>query len=310
MPLAGGFLSLNVIIDFDGTLTAEEKQARPLAERSLETLANEIIDAPLDQLRSDYAATRAKLLRDPHLYWWEVNGLIATYCDEGAFILNTSTLQHMIADNEQYRADVAAAYPDPEYSPVVDCTNDLFHRHTAEFAPAFRPGAREVLSALFGRSDRFPMILTNSRSDKVKRQLKALELGVEIPILGDTRQYEMDPKWSRHFALKEKGLVQVWPLSRKHMIDLRRPDYYRALAPRATDDKQTVVIADTFSMPGALPLIMGIPYILLRTAYTPSWCLRAVTDHPLGWVLEDLMGLPTLLDDLQYLKGSPHARLA
>ena len=84
---------LKVIIDFDGTLTAEETQSRPLAEMSLDTLALEIIGAPRDRLAADYSATRARLLAAPHRYWWEVNGLIASYCDEGAFILNTTTMQ-------------------------------------------------------------------------------------------------------------------------------------------------------------------------------------------------------------------------
>ena len=84
-----------VILDFDGTLTAEEEQAGPLAERSLTTLAHEILDVPRSQLYADYAATRAQLLSAPQCYWWEVNGLVASYCDEGAFILNTTTLQVM-----------------------------------------------------------------------------------------------------------------------------------------------------------------------------------------------------------------------
>jgi hypothetical protein len=54
---------LKVIIDFDGTLTAEETQATPLAEKSLDTLANEIIKEPRPELlrrrlAADYEATR------------------------------------------------------------------------------------------------------------------------------------------------------------------------------------------------------------------------------------------------------------
>jgi hypothetical protein len=139
---------LKVIIDFDGTLTAEETQARPLAEKSLDTLANEIIGAPRPQLADNYEATRARLLAAPHRYWWEVNGLVASYCDEGAFILNTTTLQEMLRDNPAYARAVDAAFPQPEYDSVADCTNHLFHRHTAELPPAFRPAAHDVLISL------------------------------------------------------------------------------------------------------------------------------------------------------------------
>ena len=294
---------LKVIIDFDGTLTAEEIQARPLAVKSLDTLANEIIGAPLPhkvrlQLASDYEATRARLLAAPHRYWWEVNGLIASYCDEGAFILNTTTLQVMLRDNLAYAEAVAAAFPQAEYDAVVDCTNHLFHRHTAELPPAFRPAARRVLTALVAHPDRTPIVLTNSLGDKVRRLLATLELDGEITVLGDTRQYDMDPGWTHHFHHPELGKIQVWPISKRRQVDLRRPAYHRALVRAAAEGSRLVVVADTFSLPGALPLVMGIPFLLLRTAYTPEWCAQVVDSHPLGQVLSNLGELPSALDAL------------
>jgi phosphoglycolate phosphatase-like HAD superfamily hydrolase len=296
-----------VITDFDGTLTAEETQAAPLAERSLDTLAAEILGVSRDRLAEDYAATRARLLGAPHLYCWEVNGLVASYCDEGAFILNTTTLQVMLGANPDYVRAVAVAFPDSEYDPVIDCTNYLFHRHTAEFPPAFRPGARDVLSWLLDRPEYEPVVLTNSLSDKVRRHLNLLGLGGEIAVLGDTRQYEMDPHWTHHFAHPELGPIQVWPVQGERRIDLRRPAYYRALveATRPVDDparcRRLTVVADTLSLPGALPLMMGIPFFLLCTPYTPAWCTETVSAHPLGQVLENLEALPAALEALSDL---------
>jgi hypothetical protein len=298
---------LKVIIDYDGTLTAEETQVAALAEKSLHTLANEIIGVPRDTLAADYQTTRARLLRAPHRYWWEVNGLVASYCDEGAFILNTTTLQVMLQENPAYAQAVAAAFPQAEYDPVVDCTNYLFHRHTAELSPRFRPAACDVLLALAGRPDRTPIILTNSLGDKVRRHLGALALDHEIAILGDTRQYEMDPDWTHRFSHPQLGEIQVWPVSgarrqdagsREYQIDLRRPVYYRALVRAAADGSWLAVVADTLSLPGALPLMMGIPFFLLHTPYTPAWCAQATDAHPLGRVLDDLADLPAALDAL------------
>jgi hypothetical protein len=289
---------LKVIIDFDGTLTAEETQARALADRSLDTLAQEVLHVPFSQLVSDYETTRTRLLAAPDRYWWEVNGLIASYCDEGAFILNTTTLQVMLRDNPVYAQAVAVAFPQAEYDPVVDCTNYLFHRHTAELPPAFRPAARHALSELVAHQERTPVVLTNSLGDKVRRLLATLELDGEVAVLGDTRQYDMDPAWTHHFEHAELGQIQVWPVSPKRRVDLRRPVYYHALQWAAQDGSRLAVVADTFSLPGALPLMMGIPFFLLRTVYTPDWCVQVVYAHPLGQVLDDLEELVPSLDVL------------
>jgi len=294
---------LKVIIDWDGTLTAEEEQVEALAARSLDTLAAEILGAPREHLAAGYEATRARLLQTPHRYGWWVHGLLATCSDEGAFILNTTTLLVMLGENPAYVQAVARAFPHPQYDPLMDCVNALFHRHTAELSPLFRPATRQVLLALVEHPLRTPVILTNSLGDKVRRHLGALGLGERqgrIAVLGDTRQYDMNPAWSQRFPHPEGGGIQVWPVDEQHRIDLRRPAYYQALRRAAEDGSQLAVVADTFSMPGALPLMMGIPFFLLHTSYTPAWCAQAVASHPLGRVLDDLADLPTALYTLPF----------
>jgi hypothetical protein len=108
----------------------------------------------------------------------------------------------------------------------------------------------------------------------------------------------MDPTWAHRFPHPTLGPIQVWPLSERYRVDLRRPIYYRALVEATDQGPRLVVVADTFSLPGALPLMMGIPFFLIRTPYTPTWCERAVTSHPLGRVLDDLGALPAALETL------------
>lgn len=289
---------MKIIIDFDGTLTREEDQAAALSEASLDTLAVEILHAPRRKLAQAYAATQARLLSRPYAHWWQVNGLVASYCDEGAFILNTTTLQLMLRQNNRYLKAVTETFPAAEYDPVVDCTNYLFHRHTAELPPAFRPGARAVLVALSVHAYRNPLILTNSLGDKVSRLLATLNLPHPVTVLGDTRQYAMDPSWSQHFSHPELGQIQVWPVDDLRHVDLRRPAYYHALQKTLAEDAQIAVVADTLSLPGALPLMMGVPFFLLRTAYTPDWCACAVEKHPQGRVLENITELPAALEQV------------
>ncbi|MFQ5434650.1 MAG: hypothetical protein ACE5FD_07220 [Anaerolineae bacterium] len=286
---------MKVIIDFDGTLTAEEAQAAALAAKILHTLADEILEVPLSHLTTEFEQVRRRAKAQPHLYRWVVNGLTASYADEGAFILNTTSVQVLLRENEKYLERVTAVYPNPEYDPVTDCMNALFHRHSAELSPEFRPETAVVLNELLADPNRSPVILTNSLGDKVQRHLATLPLAAEMPVLGDTRQYEMAPDWQQTFPVENGTRSHFWQPLADFPIDLRRPAYYRALQQAQAEKAQVAVVADTLSLPGALPMVLGIPFFLLRTAYTPDWCLQVVAEHPMGRVLSNLGELPKAL---------------
>jgi hypothetical protein len=291
MPSSG---LVKVILDYDGTLTAEEEQVGELAEKSLATLSRDILKVPLSRLRTDYHRTRAMVLDQPPRYRWEVNGGIASYGDEGAFITNTTTIQTMLRLNPSYTEAVERYFPEVEYDPVVDCSNYLFHKHTFELSPRFRPGAEAVLGELMDQSDLEPMILSSSKGDKVTNNLKTIGFG-EMRVLGDTRQYEIDPAWRKEFVHPEQGTGQIFKVDELHTIDLRRPAYYDKLTREMEGATRLVVVADTWSMPGAMPMMMGILFLLLKTTYTPAWCEEYVRNHPYGEVLASLALLPEMV---------------
>ena len=288
MPSSG---LVKVVLDYDGTLTAEEEQVEELAERSIGTLSKDILKVPLSQVREDYSRTRAKIMTEPHKYWWEVNGAIAAYGDEGAFITNTTTIQVMLRRNPSYSEAVARQFPEPEYDPIMDCSNYLFHKNTFDLEPRFRPAAKAVLSELAAAADLETLVLSSSKGDKVRKNLRAIGF-VEMKVLGDTRQYEMVPSWTKEFVHPQQGTGQIFQVDEQHTIDLRRPAYYKALMREMEDSARLIVVADTWSMPGALPMMMGIPFLLLKTTYTPGWCERYVRAHPYGGMLSDLALLP------------------
>ncbi|NIN65853.1 MAG: hypothetical protein GTO63_14405 [Anaerolineae bacterium] len=276
-----------VILDYDGTLTAEEDQVGELAEKSISTLSQEILKVPLAEVRDAYHRTRAMLLAEPHKYWWEVNGGIASYSDEGAFITNTTTIQTMLRLNSSYAHAVEQYFGEVEYDPIVDCSNYLFHKHTFDLEPHFREPTERVLGHLVAHPLLEPIILSSSKGDKVRKNLRILGFE-DIRVLGDTRQYEIDPSWKREFVHPGQGSGQIFRVDEKHTVDLRRPAYYSALANEMQNAEGLLVAADTFSMPGALPMMMGIPFLLLKTEYTPAWCEAYVTSHPHGEILPDL----------------------
>jgi len=284
---------LKVILDYDGTLTAEEQQSIEVAHLWLMELARDILHVPLGQLEVAYHDTVAHLRAAPHKYHWRVNGMCVSYCDEGAFIFSTVALQTMLAENPAYAEAVACCFAEAEYDPIAACTTHLFHTHTISLKAHFREATPEVLRWLIAHPEVEPLVLTNSLNDKVERNLARLDVP-PIRVLGDTRQYELDPNWTPPFAGGNILLV----LDELHTVDLRRHIYHTVLTRELADGSRLAVVADTLSLPGALPLAMGIPFALLRTDYTPGWCTTYVEHHPLGEVLDGLAMLPGWVERL------------
>jgi FMN phosphatase YigB (HAD superfamily) len=290
-------IRLRIIIDYDGTLTREEHQAELLRQRSLSLLAGDILDVSLAELAAAYAETQRRILQRPERHGWKVNGQIAAYCDEGAFILNTTTMQEMLAGTPAFRRRLERRFAGGPYDPVMACVNQMFHDLTHDLPPFFREDAAPALQALLDMPGVEVVVLTNSKGDKVRRALG--ELGIpllpagerqadsrRVRILGDVRQYDMSPAWPPADA---PALPAFLSAAGGRQIDLRRPVYYAALQRERSDGAWLCVVADGLSLAGSLPLALGIPFFLLKVTYTPAWVEDFVRQSATGAVLEDLL---------------------
>jgi hypothetical protein len=293
---------LKVIIDYDGTLTKEEDQVDLLIEKAIDVLSKEILGIPRARVKRDYWVTRKKIMAAPQKYLWIVNGVPACYSHEGAFTLNTTTIQEMVSGNGFYKERIEAAFGGREYDPAAECANYLFHKNTSFLDPSFRRGAKETLIELICHPLIQPIVLTNSKTDKVKRNLETIgitekgrnngKFAHELDILGDTRQYHMDKNWDHYFDHPKLGKIQVLPVDGEYQVDLRRPVYYRALLNQANDGAKVAAVGDIFSLVGSVPLMMGYYFILTKTPYVPTWSGEYVRNHPLGRVIESIRNLP------------------
>ncbi len=288
---------LKQLIDFDGTLTEEELQAAELIGIALEMLAK-ILDCQPAELETVYRQIKTQVLTSPHLYPWKINDLPACYAYEGAYLLNTVILQQIIQTDSRFLAAVTAKYPAGKIDSITQCVNLLFHEGSLNVKPHFLPGARDFLLALLERPELEPTIFTNSETRKIAKNLKLLAIGEkgtnhpyphEIGILGDTRQYFMDSSWPQTFEHPLHGSIQILPIDNLFQVELRRPIYYAALKKiKGQGYRDIVVIADGFSLAGALPLTMGHHFILLKTAYSPDWAESYVASHSHGKVAPNL----------------------
>ena len=114
-------------------------------------------------------------------------------------ILNTTTMQELLGTKPACRTEVERRFSNNEYEPVMECVNQLFHEFTSGLPPFFREDCVPTLTRLLELDAVDPVVLTNSRGDKVRRKLTALGMPLQsaemlttheraIRILGDVRQ--------------------------------------------------------------------------------------------------------------------------
>ncbi len=292
---------VKAILDFDGTLTDETKQAAELAVIAKSMLTEEILNVDPAEIDHLYEVTKEKILQTPHLYLWQVNSLPACYAYEGAYLLNTVILQRILQDNPHFLSTISHSFPADNLDSVTKCVNYLFHEGSYHVSPHFLEGTKPLLLDLLAHGQIEPVILTNSETRKIAKNLAQLEIGEkganhsfdhEIGILGDTKQYYLDPAWNQHFLHPQHGSIQVLPINDLFSIDLRRPIYHQALNEEIDKGyKQIAIAADGFSLAGALPLTMDLNFFLITTDFTPDWAKDYVDSHPKGQVVTNLQEL-------------------
>jgi hypothetical protein len=298
--------NLKVIVDYDGTLTYEERYVDDLSRRAIKDLAENILGEPEENIKAVYKKTKSKIFASPHKYSWIVGGVPACYAHEGALLTNTVAFQTLLMENKSFKKKVELFFKDGyEYDPVTHCTNYLFHKHTHNLNPHFREKARDVLLYFIKQKGINPYILTCSLGSKVAKNLRRLKIGANgftngfkysLNIFDDTKQYEMDDSWDYCFTHPELGKVQQVSVNKHFSIDLRRPAYFKRLQEIGKDGSRIIITADMVSLPGILPLLMGMDFVLLKAVYTPKWAVDFVSSWPNGWVIDDIAKLPSLVD--------------
>jgi len=298
---------VKVIIDYDGTLTYEERYVVGLAKKAIKDLAENILHISAERLTKIYQQTKQKILQTPEKYSWVISGIPACYAVEGALLLNTVTTQTLLNENRKFKKAIEKFFLDYEYDPVVDCTNYLFHKHTFDLKPRFRKKAKEVLIHFIEQEGVKPYILSCSKGDKIAKNFARLGIGTDLKhngfkyqvnVFGDTRQYEMDPEWNFHFDHPKFGRIQQIAINDKFSIDLRRSVYFDKLKQEAKDGSKIIITADMVSLPGILPLLMGMEFVLLKASYTPQWAVDFVNSWKNGWVIDNIGKLPKLVDKI------------
>jgi phosphoglycolate phosphatase-like HAD superfamily hydrolase len=230
-----------LFLDFDGTLTNVDIEAQNFIPGFLEGV-RKTLDIKTGEFMNEWIRLREHILSNPQIYGWSFNGKIIAPAYSDPYVLSTTIAQEMI---KKYN------YPDDKF------LFSLFKENYAKTGTAFRPGAKDFLNALKEKYDMY--IITNSSTDSVQKKLDTL--GVDIPIIGNAKKYELDNSLENVPESVDKDFGRP--------IYLRRKKYYDIL--KSFGNVSGVpVIGDIYELDLALPQHLGMDPVLIYGQQTWS----------------------------------------
>ena len=252
---------MTFIFDFDGTLTNPFPHADAMREIMIKILVSKGISEY--KVRQDIEKIRNRILKQPEKHPWIIRGIPACFANEDPFVVNNVTAQELSKIDTIYGNLIKSA---------EQLSGEAYRKATQHMPPYFRDDVSPVLKEILKKGNR-AYVITNGGTDKVKRMLG--EIDVNIPVYGDAEKFAVDKEWD--------NIPEKLQIGRK-CIFLRRAKYFNILQ-EIKGGK--IVIGDVFSMDLSLPYSIGIPIVLVKTSYTPSWAEKFVKKN--GKVVKSLL---------------------
>ncbi len=238
------------IIDFDGTLTNTELEAKPCVEAFPDILSQKI-SQPRIVIDALAARFSAQVAQDPTSGWMNDGKIVAP----------------AVVDPYVFATTVYGKVYDELCGPQGrDATlAEVFKEAYPKSISAFRTDADHFLN-WFSYDD--AVIVTNSATDAVERKQKALfefgNLHRELRVVGDAKKYVIDDHW--------EGVAPSITLpGAPRPTLLRRKKYADTIASLGWNPAETTVIGDVFELDLAMPSQLGYKTVHLINERTPKW---------------------------------------
>lgn len=246
------FWKKKIILDFDGTLTDTNKEAKPYLEKFI-ALFSEQTGYQVSRLDEQVEERRGEILKDPHR-GWEVNGKIVAPAHADPYVLNYTIYMELM---DKYDIDKCYNLP-PTIQEKEAFLSSLFHECYPFADTVFKPGAKEFLERVSCEYD--VVIVTNSKMDAVQNKLAKLGK-FDIPIIGNAQKYLVDDAF-----VELPEFIEIQGLPRP--VLLRRKAYKVVLDDLMEEGftpENTTVIGDIFELDLALPNYLGYRTVLFNS---------------------------------------------
>ncbi len=250
-----------VILDFDGTFTDADEEAKPFTVAYKKMLA----DLLGRDLSADWDEQVRLILASPGQYGWEYDGKIVAPAVADPYLIANAVAQAMFTK--------AGILKEPAHRAIF--MQAMYQAAYTKTLSVFREEAKVVLETILKTGVR-TFVVTNAGTDAVRTKLKGLAPeGLDnVSVMGAAQKYSISTaeKTSAEWdALPES--VNVEGLLRP--ILLRRGKYFDAittvLQTAQCEAKDLLVIGDIFELDLALPLALGAHAHLVLSPSTPGY---------------------------------------
>jgi hypothetical protein len=268
---------MNILCDFDGTLTKEIGTL--YEEKGIQFLAKRI-HINLIELTHQMELARIEIYKHPDRYGWEIDTRIVAPATTDRFLLMNVMSQLAISKlrkNKIYASRLKAI-------DISQINNELFTLCYPFAESIFREGAKDFLET----ERKNITIITNSLTEHVTAQLQKLRVhNVSKLVRGNAKKY---------LVSSNTPVFKIPNLSRP--VFLNRP-YYKKILDEYSDRKtNTIVLGDVAELDLFLPLFLGFRVILFVTDKTPQWEIDYITHHPKGACAHSLLEASQYIDSL------------
>lgn len=268
-----------IVLDFDGTFTAVDREAAPFLDGYRSDFAKELGGDTL----TAWERAGERISATPAMYGWEYDGRVVAPSHADPYIRATSIAQMVMSEQ---------GYPKEKRA---DLLQRLYRTNYAKSEVVFRDDAKEAIEGIVALG-RPVFVVTNSFADAVGQKLATLApRGADkITIFGDAKKYviaDADPTDDAFRALPESLEIPGLP----RPVLLRRGRYYDVLrqiwASVGTGPAGTIVCGDIYELDLAMPSQLGTQIQLVSGRGTAPYEEAAVRKLPNGGVHPELSAI-------------------
>jgi len=245
-----------LVLDFDGTLTNIEEEAKAYVEGFCQGLGKEL-NLSQSEIETYWQEARTKILQSPEKYGWELERKIVASATSDPIMTCYPITDEILGKleitlSQQERRALFAK---------------LYLENYPKMGESFKDGTDDFLSDVWDLFERRVYVVTNTSTEKVKEKISHLPSNhSNIPILGGAKKYVIVDGWE---AVPKT--INVPSLDRP--VYLRRQRYGEVLdkirQEQRTNISRIAVVGDIWELDLALPQYLGMVVGLTSHPTTP-----------------------------------------